>query len=56
MVKILMDCFRRSLIFWSDTMLDTIHQADQNGENDIVLVNTNIQAVGMFNLEAVTIM
>lgn len=37
---------RRSLIFWSDTMMDTIHQAEMNGENDIVLVNSSILAVG----------
>ena len=33
-------------MFWSDTLRDTIHQANISGDNDIVLVDTDILAVG----------
>lgn len=37
-------------MFWSDTMRHTIHQADLNGENEIILVSTNIRGVGRLKI------
>ena len=37
---------RRSLMFWSDTVMRTIKCANLNGENEITLVNSSIRAVG----------
>ena len=35
-------------MFWSDTMMHTIHQANMDGTNEKILVDSNILAVGMF--------
>lgn len=33
-------------MFWSDTEMHTIHQANLDGQNETILVNTDIRAVG----------
>lgn len=44
---------RRSLMFWSDTVMDTIKCANLNGENEKILVNSSIRAVGMLKARMV---
>ena len=39
--------FRDSLMFWSDVTSDTIHRANLNGTEEVVMVNSCIGNVGM---------
>ena len=34
-------------MFWSDTVTSTIHQANLDGTNEQILVDSNIRVVGM---------
>ena len=40
-------------MFWSDTVMHTIKCANLNGDNEIILVNSSIRAVGMLRARTV---